>query len=174
MVFQCIDIRQVPWEVLKTAAFGRGFQHFPRDLANVDAWKTMFDPYIDSLSHNVRKLTFGYLRPAKIQISLHIRTVWSESLQQRLWSDCADMYAVWIFVGRTCQKTRSQPLCVWNNIPAYQYHMHMIWYYVSYYCCLLLTMYPHRRTLLIFYTLDSQYDVFNSGKKHNTLFTLNT
>ena len=34
--FQCINIRQVPWEVLKTAAFGLGFQHFPRDLANVN------------------------------------------------------------------------------------------------------------------------------------------
>ena len=47
MVFQCINIRQVPWEVLKTAAFGLGFQHLPRDLANVNAWKTMFDPYIN-------------------------------------------------------------------------------------------------------------------------------
>ena len=51
MVFQCINIRQVPWEVLKTAAFGLGFQHLsvlPQDLANVNAWKTMFDPYTDS------------------------------------------------------------------------------------------------------------------------------
>ena len=46
MVFQCINIRQVPWEVLKAAAFGLGFQHLPRDLANVNAWKTMFNPYI--------------------------------------------------------------------------------------------------------------------------------
>ena len=46
MVFQCINIRQVPWEVLKTAAFGRGFQHLPRNLANVNAWNTMSDPYI--------------------------------------------------------------------------------------------------------------------------------
>ena len=45
MVFQCINIRQVPWEVLKTMAFGLGFQHLPRDLANVNVWKTMFDPY---------------------------------------------------------------------------------------------------------------------------------
>ena len=49
MVFQCINIRQVSWEVLKTAAFGLGFQHLPRDLANVNAWKTMFDPYISSI-----------------------------------------------------------------------------------------------------------------------------
>ena len=50
MVFQCINIRQVPWEVLKTTAFVLGFQHLPRDLANVNAWKTMFDPYINSSS----------------------------------------------------------------------------------------------------------------------------
>ena len=48
--FSCINIRQVPWEVLKTAAFGLGFQHLPRDLANVNAWKTMFDPYIAALA----------------------------------------------------------------------------------------------------------------------------
>ena len=46
MVFQCINICQVPWEVLKTAAFGLGFQHFPWDLANVNAWKNAFNPYI--------------------------------------------------------------------------------------------------------------------------------
>ena len=38
-VFSCINIRQVPWEVLKTEAFGLGFQHLPRDLANVNALK---------------------------------------------------------------------------------------------------------------------------------------
>ena len=47
MVFQYINICQVPREMLKTEAVGRGFQHLPRDLANVNAWKTMFDPYID-------------------------------------------------------------------------------------------------------------------------------
>ena len=45
MVFQCINIRQVLWEVLKTAAFGLCFQHLPQDLVNVKAGKTMFDPY---------------------------------------------------------------------------------------------------------------------------------
>ena len=37
--FSRINIRQVPWEVLKTEAEGRGFQHLPRDLANVNALK---------------------------------------------------------------------------------------------------------------------------------------
>ena len=36
MVFQCINVCQV---------FGLGFQHLPQDLANVNEWKTMFDPY---------------------------------------------------------------------------------------------------------------------------------
>ena len=47
MVFQCINIRQVPWKVLKTEASGLGFQHLPRGLANVNAWKTMFHPYTE-------------------------------------------------------------------------------------------------------------------------------
>ena len=38
-VFSCINIRQVPREVLKTEAGGRGFQHLPRDQANVNALK---------------------------------------------------------------------------------------------------------------------------------------
>ena len=33
--FLCTNIRQVPWEVLKTAA--SGFQHLPWDLVNVNA-----------------------------------------------------------------------------------------------------------------------------------------
>ena len=37
--FSCINIGQVPWEELKTEAEGRGFQHLPRDLANVNALK---------------------------------------------------------------------------------------------------------------------------------------
>ena len=44
-VFSCINIRQALWEMLKTAASGLGFQHLPQDLVNVNAWKTMFDPY---------------------------------------------------------------------------------------------------------------------------------
>ena len=46
MVFQCINIRQVSREMLKTEAFGLDFQHLPRDLANVNAWKNMSGPYI--------------------------------------------------------------------------------------------------------------------------------
>ena len=37
--FSCINIRQVPWEVLITEVEGRGFQQVPRDLANVNALK---------------------------------------------------------------------------------------------------------------------------------------
>ena len=37
-------------------------------------------------SPNVRKHTFGHVRPAKIQISLRIRTVWSEPPLNAIWS----------------------------------------------------------------------------------------
>ena len=37
--FSCTNIRQVPREVLKTKAKGGGFQHLPRDLANINALK---------------------------------------------------------------------------------------------------------------------------------------
>ena len=32
--------------MLKTEGKALGFKHFPRDLANVNEWKIMFDPYI--------------------------------------------------------------------------------------------------------------------------------
>ena len=35
--FKCISIRQVPWEVLKTAASSLGFQQLLQDLASVNA-----------------------------------------------------------------------------------------------------------------------------------------
>ena len=34
--FPCINVCQVPREMLKTEAVGRGFQHLPRDLPNVN------------------------------------------------------------------------------------------------------------------------------------------
>ena len=34
--FSCINVCQVPREVLETEAEGRDFQHLPRDLANVN------------------------------------------------------------------------------------------------------------------------------------------
>ena len=57
MVFQCINICQVPRELLKTSAFGLSFQHLPRDLANVNEWKTMFDPY----NGNALKLSIKHI-----------------------------------------------------------------------------------------------------------------
>ena len=46
MILSFINIRKVPLEILKTSGFALGFQHFPRDLANVNEWKIMFDPYV--------------------------------------------------------------------------------------------------------------------------------
>ena len=45
MFLSFINIRKVPREMLKTSGFAPGFQHLPQDLANVNEWKIMFDPY---------------------------------------------------------------------------------------------------------------------------------
>ena len=50
MIKSFINIRKVPLEMLKTEGFALGFQHPRRDLANVNEWKIMFDPYIISCS----------------------------------------------------------------------------------------------------------------------------
>ena len=66
--------------------------------------------------------TFGNVRPAKIQISLRIRAVWSESSLGAFWiaMDAKLLHAdnensdqtewmrrlIWVIVGRTCQKVR--------------------------------------------------------------------
>ena len=40
MISSIINSRKVPREM---------FQHLPRDLANVNEWKLMFDPYIQNV-----------------------------------------------------------------------------------------------------------------------------
>ena len=45
MILSFINIHKVPREMLKTSGYAFGFQHLPRDLANVNEWKIMFDPY---------------------------------------------------------------------------------------------------------------------------------
>ena len=77
-----------------------------------------------------RKRTFVHLRPTKMQISLRVRTVWSESSQHAfcIVKDAKFLQAnneysnqtarmrrlVWVFVGRTCQKVRCLPRCYSN------------------------------------------------------------
>ena len=46
MILSFINIRKIPREMLKTLGFALGFQHLSQDLANIDEWKIMFDPYI--------------------------------------------------------------------------------------------------------------------------------
>ena len=68
MIFQYINVCPVPREMLKTSAYGLGFQHLPRDLANVNAWKTMFDPYIDSFDKvQLEKLSYKTKNGDKIE-----------------------------------------------------------------------------------------------------------
>ena len=47
MILSFINIRNVPRQMLKTSSFALGFYHLPRDLANVNERKIMFDPYIN-------------------------------------------------------------------------------------------------------------------------------
>ena len=51
--FSCINIRQVPWEVLKTKVKGRSFQHLPRTWRMLMHWKTMFDHYYCIKTENI-------------------------------------------------------------------------------------------------------------------------
>ena len=59
MILSFINIRKVPREMLKTSGFALGFQNLPRDLANVNEWKIMFDPYNSSYPTTVLH-TFMY------------------------------------------------------------------------------------------------------------------
>ena len=61
MILSFINNCKVPWEVLKTSHFALGFQHFPRDLANVNGWKFMFDPSIN-FRHLLRLFLFTSFR----------------------------------------------------------------------------------------------------------------
>ena len=69
-VFSYINIRQVPWEVLKTAAFGLGFQHLPRDLANVNALKN----HVRSLLLHKKLKTFATFRVVSCTILFRLFT----------------------------------------------------------------------------------------------------
>ena len=75
---------------------------------------------------NGRKRTFGRMRPAKIQIRLRMRAVWSESSLGALWtanqprflradSEGCNQTArmrrmIYVFAGRTCRVERFRPL----------------------------------------------------------------
>ena len=51
-----------PWEVLKAETEGRGFQHLPMDLANVNAFeKKMFDRYYCIKTENICYITRYFL-----------------------------------------------------------------------------------------------------------------
>ena len=49
MILSFINICKVPQEVLIAYGLSLGFQHFPQDLANVNALKIIFDPSIEGL-----------------------------------------------------------------------------------------------------------------------------
>ena len=61
MILSFINICKVPRGILKTSGFALGFQHLPRDLANVNEWKIRFDPYIAKYYINICKGTNKHL-----------------------------------------------------------------------------------------------------------------
>ena len=52
------NICKVLREVLKTEGFALGFQHLSWDLANVNEWKIMFDPYIKKMKTWLNRVHF--------------------------------------------------------------------------------------------------------------------
>ena len=91
-------------------------------LANRSKWITQPHHNI-SMVRNVRKRTFGHVRPTKTRISLRIRAVWSKSplsasrinqfftIKKNALSEKSDqtermLSLIWIFTGRTCSKVR--------------------------------------------------------------------
>ena len=73
------------------------------------------------MCRNVRKHTLGYVGPVKIQISLCIRAVWTESSLSTFWIAKDRMQStymrttntllrlrrlIWVFIRRTCKKVR--------------------------------------------------------------------
>ena len=56
--FPCVNVCQVPRELLKTEAEGRGFQQLPRDLANVNALENnVWSLLLHKFNHNAEKIT---------------------------------------------------------------------------------------------------------------------
>ena len=80
--FSCIHIRQVPREVLKTKAEGRGFQHLPRDLANVNALKN----HVRSLLLHKKLKTFATFRVVSCTILFRLLPMSRERNFHRLCS----------------------------------------------------------------------------------------
>ena len=89
-------------------------------LGTAIAFDTVF--FTVSFEPQRQKTYLGHVRPVKIQISLRIRAVWSESSLGAFWIasdamvlpvDNEDFYQtvrmcrlLWAYVGRTCQKVR--------------------------------------------------------------------
>ena len=82
------------------------------------------------MSHNIRKQTFGCVRPAKLQINLHIHAFWSESslaaflidrmqsVFMRTTKNLIKLHLcrlIWVFVGHTYQNITKT--CLYNCDP---------------------------------------------------------
>ena len=64
-------------------------------ISTLQYYKSMNPYHMDQMSCNIRNCIFGHVRSAKIQISLHIRAVWSESSLCTFWTakDAKNLHA---------------------------------------------------------------------------------
>ena len=133
----CINIRQVPWEVLKTEASGLGFQHLPRDLANVNAlipvsvfntshgtWrmlmhcKTMFDCFYciktENICYILRYFLHYFVSPSHWCIANAISTDYARSRAGQYTSRDGNNSLAPV---RACWKLRSHALTAREILP---------------------------------------------------------
>ena len=94
-----------------------GWFHPRKDDRNVPWAVCCYDLITKEMSRNDRKRTIGNVRPAKIQISLRIRAVCSESslwafriAMQSIFSRTTETLISLRIVGLTCQMVRFRPL----------------------------------------------------------------
>ena len=112
-VLSFINIRKVPREVLKTS-----FQHLPRDLAYVNEWKIMFDPY--NITH--KKCCIGQIWLSR-DFYFHVEQYWNFAITYRNDPKFLDRYA-W---ANSADPDQTAPVChsvcvVWTHYSMVESH----------------------------------------------------
>ena len=107
--FPCINVCQVPREMLKTEAEGRGFQQLLRDLANVNALENnVWSLLLHEINHNAEKNN---------KIS---RALFSTSLQLPCWFLHALSISIKILVpGHGRLSSLFQPLAIFHKFKSF-------------------------------------------------------
>ena len=78
-------------------AIGLSFQHLPRDLANVNAWKTMFDPYIGTF---LELLYYTETKPQGYKTFFHAQLSWAWKFSLLINMKMPKIVGIFIFIIR--------------------------------------------------------------------------